>query len=101
MLKTLINEDGTSISDYPKNPLKDKWDKKYPKNRVCQALEDLNIVNYGCLNCNKCPDGDLFNVPKEDLEEYKKYLEEVIKYNKVHNPTLAKVLKYKSREDNK
>ena len=96
MIKKLINEDGTSISDYPKNPLREKWNKQFPKNRICALFDELNYVNYSCINCKKCPDGDLFEVPKEDLEEYKKYLEEVKKYNEIHNPTIAKILSKKN-----
>ena len=45
MIKNLINEDGTSIGDYPKNPLREKWNKQFPKNRICALFDELNYVN--------------------------------------------------------
>ena len=89
---TLINEDATSISDFPKNPLKEKWEKLYSKEELCIALDKNNIMNYSCINCHKCPKGDLWEVPKEDIELYKDYLEKVKKYNVEHNPTMIKIL---------
>jgi len=98
---TLYNEDGTSIEDFPENPLKEKWLKQFPKKGVCNVLKENNIANYSCINCSKCPNGDLFEVPKEDLEEYKKYLEKVLEYNTIHNPSLTQSISYKLKKGNK
>lgn len=96
---TLKNEDGTIIDDFPKNPLISKWEKKYPKKGVCKVFEQRNIINYACLKCGKCPDGDMFEIPKEDLQEYKQYLLKLKEYDKIHNTNLAKVLSYKINEE--
>ena len=74
-----------NISDVPINPLLEKWYKEFPKKRVCILLDEKKLDNFGCLNCDKCPDGKLFKVPKEDLEEYKKYLEKLKEYNENKN----------------
>ena len=63
-------------------------------------MEVNHIANYSCINCSKCPDGDLFKIPKEDLQDYKEYLEKVKEYDEIHNSELAKRLSYKINEDN-
>ena len=89
----LTNEDGTSIDDTPKNPLLEKWYKEFPMKESCKLIEENNIVNYSCLDCGHCPNGDLFEIPKEDLKEYNKFLKKYKKYLKKHNPSMKKILK--------
>lgn len=84
----IINEDGTSIEDFPKNPLIDKWLKL--KKNFCIQLEESGFANYRCLECTKCPDSSDFEIPEEDIEEYEKYLTECKEYNRIHNPELFK-----------
>ena len=65
---SIINEDGTKLTDYPINPLLEKWFKLYPKNETCKRINELGYANFSCLSCSKCPDGELFEIPKEDLK---------------------------------
>lgn len=61
----------------PKNPLKDKWDKKYPIiPRTCDG--------YSCMFCNQCPSGEYWKCPEEDLEEYTAYLKKFEEWEKRH-----------------
>lgn len=97
----VINEDGTNILDnFPENPLIDKWKREYPMRNFCIDLEKNNLENYSCLSCGKCPNGIYFKIPKEDLKLYKKYLEEVDEYNKVHNPNMYKILRLNDDKHN-
>ena len=89
----LSNEIYTKFDDFPENPLLKKWEKEYPKLDKCKEYEELGLFNYSCLNCGCCPAGVEFDVPKEDLKEYKKYLEKLKKYLEKHNPDLANTLK--------
>ena len=96
----IINEDGTGISDYPINPLLKKWKEQYPKQETCKRFDKYGVTNYSCLNCGSCPEGVDFEVSKEDLEEYKKYLKKIEEYNKIHNPKLAALMELKLKKDN-
>ena len=63
---TIVNEDGTSIDDHPKNPFfSDEWLKSHPVikyNKPCKPYyEDKTsgntYANYGCVLCSEsgCP----------------------------------------------
>jgi hypothetical protein len=105
-LLKIVNEDGTSIDDYPKNPLMEKWKKLYPPIRYGEACSQIlgtyedgrPIMNYSCVLCceEKCIYSDNWKVPEEDLEIYNEYLKELDSYNEIHNPTLCKT-KIKNR----
>ena len=97
---TEIIYDENLVKEFPVNPLEDKWFKMFPKMGICNAMQEFNLVIYGCINCDKCPDGDLWKVPKEDLQAYKKYLEKVKKFDEKHNTVFAKKLSYKAPKDN-
>ena len=89
----VINEDGTNLDNFPKNPLIEKWKKEFPMRSFCVELEENNLENYSCLSCGRCFRGTFFKIPKEDLEIYKKYLEKIDEYNKIHNPNMYKILR--------
>ena len=95
---TLVNEDGTSIESFPKNPLLEKWSKK--KKNICKQLEEAGYANYGCEECSKCPEGAYFEIPEEDLQEYRNYLLKINEYNRVHNPELYKKLALFNNQNN-
>lgn len=90
----LVNNDGTSMDDFPKNPLEEKWDNLYPPTRMgepCSPVlgksEDGSpIMNYSCVLCHekKCRHSDSFEVPEEDKAEYEDYQKKVEEYNKLH-----------------
>lgn len=76
----VVNEDGTPITDHPKNPLFDI----YPQ---------CKWEGYKCMYCGKCPAGEYFKVtelPREEQDMYYAYQEECRKYNEIHNPSLVK-----------
>ena len=55
----------------PKNPLLSKWREKYPPepkpefSQVCDG--------YSCMWCGRCPEGEYWKCPEEDVEVYKQY----------------------------
>jgi hypothetical protein len=89
-INQLINEDGTSMENFPKNPLKEKWDKLYPPipkveySQVCDG--------YSCMWCGRCPNGEYWKVPEEDIEIWNNYQEQIRQYNQLHNPDLTKTM---------
>lgn len=96
--KILVEDNINIIDECPKNPLLEKWEKMYPKRGLCYVLEEQNITNYGCINCGKCPKGELFQIPEEDYEEYSQYLKSLNEYNesnKDKNKGLSKILRFK------
>ena len=93
----IVNEDGTSIKDCPLNPLLEKWNNL--KKESCKQFEKLGYANYRCLECSKCPEGSDFEIPKEDLQEYRNYLLKLDEYNKLHNPKLYKKLSLFKNDD--
>ena len=88
-----LNEDSINMIETPVNPLLEKWLKLYPKKKVCIMLEENNVENYGCINCDKCPEGYLFEIPNEDLEEYKEYLKKLDEYKKINQEEEIKGIK--------
>ena len=87
----IVNEDGTPIDfNYPRNPLKEKWDRLYPPmpkpeySQVCDG--------YSCMWCGRCPSGSNWEVPEEDLEIWYAYQEQVWEYHRIHNPSLFKLV---------
>lgn len=99
LITEILNEDGTSMDDYPKNPLIEKWDKLYPPMRFgnpCSPIvgyypDDFPIPNYGCVLCNneKCRHSNAFIIPEEDKEVYEEYRKKVDEYNEIHNPSIS------------
>ena len=82
----IVNEDGTDLDfEFPKNPLKEKWDKLYPPkqegNQVCDG--------YSCMWCDRCPNGSGWKVPDEDKELWDEYQKQIREYNKIHNPSMV------------
>lgn len=98
MYLNVVNEDGTSVDfEYPKNPLKEKWDKLYPPTPMPQYSQVCD--GYSCMWCSRCPDGDNWKVPEEDKEVWEQHQEQIREYNKVHNPSLYSIL-YSMEQDN-
>lgn len=95
-ISDIINEDGTTLEDFPKNPLMDKWIEKYPPTRYGEPcgpylkLKDSSkLMNYGCVLCaENCPYSDHWKIPEEDIEEYEEYRQKVAEYHKLHNPDM-------------
>lgn len=84
----LINEDGTSMEDFPKNPLQEKWDKLYPP---IPKVEYQQVCDgYSCMWCGRCPNGENWIVPEEDLEIWNNYQEQIKQYHQLHNPNFIK-----------
>lgn len=84
----VVNEDGTDLDTYPKNPLF----KIYP---TC------DYIGYKCIYCGECPCGEYFDVSKLSQEQqdiYNTYVKEAEKYNLIHNPSLSKKKKFHSKE---
>lgn len=70
------------MSDYaddpmPVNPLKEKWDREYPKGN-CKGW------GYGCMFCDDCPKGEYWVVPTEDIDVYADYMEALNEWYKRH-----------------
>lgn len=68
------------IDEFPVNPLEKKWNELYPptpmpsRSQVCDG--------YSCMWCSRCPKGDNWKVPEEDMEIYENYQEEVRQFLK-------------------
>ena len=100
----IVNEDGTSIDNYPKNPLKEKWEKLYSTDvfgRDCSPIDGYKkdgtpYMNYTCVLCQSrtCYNSNYFEIPEEDKEVWNEYQRRIDEYDKVHNPS---ILKYKRR----
>lgn len=96
---TIVNNDGTPIDDYPKNPLWDKWLEKYPPMRhghscgpeIGKFGDGRPMMNYTCVICteDKCPYSQYWKVPEEDKEEWEAYRKEVEEYDKLHGNFIA------------
>lgn len=100
----IINEDGTELN-YPKNPLKEKWDKLYPPTKYGEPCSPIlgyqdngaPYMNYGCVLCTetRCQHSTRWKVPEEDKETWEQYLQDIKEYNRIHNPNLiSNVEKY-------
>lgn len=99
----IVNEDGTDIDfEYPQTYLYEKWDKLYPPTRRGQPCSTIlgrqengaPIMNYSCVLCHeeKCRHSDNWKVPEEDKEEWERYQKEIREYDRIHNPSIAKIL---------
>jgi len=87
----VVNEDGTDVAlEYPKNPLKEKWDKLYPPIPMPQYSQVCD--GYSCMWCGRCPEGDNWKIPEEDKEVWEEYLNQIKEYNKIHNPSLYSLM---------
>ena len=50
----VVNEDGTELGfEFPKHPLKEKWDKLYPPTPMSQYSQVCD--GYSCMWCDRCP----------------------------------------------
>lgn len=87
MIERLLNEDGSEF-DPPKNPLWDKWERLYPPIPIPQYSQTCD--GYSCMWCGRCPRGDNWKVPSEDVEIYNKYKKDYKDYIVKHNPSLDK-----------
>ncbi len=84
----IVNEDGTSIDfELPEFPLKEKWDRLYPPTKDGEPC-----WGYRCMYCHRCPSGEYWKVPEEDKEVWEQYQIKVREYNKIHNPSLYKMV---------
>ncbi len=83
----VLNEDG-SVFNPPKNPLTKKWLEKYPPVSMSQYSQVCD--GYSCMWCGRCPHGENWKVPEEDMEEWNKYRKELEEYDRNHNPSLYK-----------
>ena len=83
----VINEDGTPLGfEFPKNPLKEKWDKLYPPIPMSQYSQVCD--GYSCMWCDRCPHGSGWKVPEEDKEVWSEYQKQIERYHKIHNPSM-------------
>lgn len=107
IVKEIMNEDRTIMgSDFPKNPLKEKWEKLYPPTRfgkACSPYIELDngdtIANYGCILCHEmCPHSNNWKVPEEDREVWEEYQRQIHEYHKIHNPEFYKSVEYYLKE---
>lgn len=90
----LMNNDGTSMHDIPRNPLEEKWSKMYNQDKfgeqcspvLGQSSTGAPIMNYSCVLCHsmKCFRSDNFEVPEEDKEEYEAFLQRLHDYHVLH-----------------
>ena len=78
----LVNDDGTSFNP-PINPLKEKWDRLYPPIPMPQYSQVCD--GYSCIYCGRCPRGENWVVPEEDVDEWNRYMNELSKYLNSHN----------------
>ena len=90
IITEIVNEDGTSLCNFPENPLKEKWSKLYPPipkpefSQVCDG--------YSCIWCGRCPSGSDWEVPNEDLEIWNEYKQQILEYHRIHNPKIYDIL---------
>lgn len=88
MSKTMINLNVLDVnktefkSNFPKNPLKEKWNKLYPPTPMSQYSQVCD--GYSCMWCGRCPKGDYWKVPEEDKEIWDKYQRQIYQYYKIH-----------------
>lgn len=87
LINEIVNDDGTPF-DPPENPLMEKWLKEYPPTKMPEFSSVCD--GYSCMYCSRCPKGENWVVPEEDLEEHRAYVREYNKYMLEHNPSLAK-----------
>ena len=71
--------DGTPYNP-PENPLKEKWTTLYPP---CN-LSDRSNLNYSCIFCDRCPNGEYWRVPIADKEVWRQHQLDVKAYIKDH-----------------
>jgi len=82
VINEILNNDGTSMVDYPENPLKEKWSKLYPPSPMPQFSQVCD--GYSCMWCGRCPRGEYWKVPEEDKEVWEAYQKELYDYNINH-----------------
>lgn len=91
----VVNEDGTPIDfERPEFPLKEKWDRLYPPTPNAKASQVCD--GYSCMWCGRCPNGEYWKVPEEDKEVWADYQQQLLEYDRIHNPSLyARYMKAK------
>lgn len=67
-----------SPSSFPINPLQEKWDKLYPPTPMPEYSQVCD--GYSCMWCSRCPRGDNWKVPEEDLEIWNQYQQALTEY---------------------
>ena len=93
----IANEDGTSMDDFAKNSLAEKWKHLYPPTPMPQYSQVCD--GYSCVFCGRCPRGDYWKVPEEDKEIWAGYQKQLKEYNRIHNPRLYEMLNKLDKED--
>lgn len=86
----LANEDGTDLSNFPKNPLEEKWNKLYLP--ISEPEYSKTCDGYSCMYCGRCHKGSYWKVPEEDKKVWDHYQEQIKEYNRTHNPCLYKIM---------
>ncbi len=95
----IVMEDGTPLTDVPKNPLIDKWKAdgctKDSYGRDCSSVlgyyeDGRPIMNYNCVLCHSsnCYLSDDWKIPEEDKETFEKWQSEVTEFYKAHSPEM-------------
>lgn len=83
IMNQLIDEYFIIMNDIPKNPLEEKWNRLYPQipkpeySQVCDG--------YSCMWCGRCPKGEYFKIPEEDLELWNNYQKQLDNYLQSHS----------------
>lgn len=67
-------------SSFPINPLQEKWDKLYPPTPMPEYSQVCD--GYSCMWCYRCPRGDNWKVPEEDLKIWNQYQQALMEYLK-------------------
>lgn len=84
-IEVILNEDGTEYNP-PVNPLTEKWTRLYPPIPMPQYSQVCD--GYSCMYCDRCPQGDQWKCPEEDIEIWTQYVKEYGEYMREHNPSL-------------
>jgi hypothetical protein len=74
-------EDGTPFNP-PENPLLEKWNKLYPPTKKPEYSQVCD--GYSCMWCGRCPHGEYWKVPEEDVDEYNEWLWKKEQYIQEH-----------------
>lgn len=95
----VVCEDGTPLTEAPKNPLVEQWKNEgYTKNNFGNECNDIlgyyedgrPIMNYSCVLCTSpnCFKSEGWKIPEKDKVTYDKWIKEMDVFYILHNPTL-------------